>query len=686
MLSRTLRIIFCQLAVLLFFNGCKPTESAYAIIVGKDAATDGRVYLAHNTYATGEQMLNIYNKPSTDSTSRLLWFEFPGLCFSDSYLNGSGVGIAVVPSPGKHRRSESVKFHQLVNAAAGLASSAEKGASVLSESAAGAGIRVNATVLFADSAEGWLCRLTEDGQCSIVRVPDSATVYVRGNPASGQIETVRTEERHHRTDLCRHLLELVPENGITLLSNVFCFDPKHRPEKSGLVYVGFPGLAYGSQTAWTCGTTSPECCHRYATADEALEKHFTDTRHFSKRWPDHFYARYLHPEGNIDAVDHDYVVFVPKGVSDVYNDHFHVIDDPARGLLYAFWTQGSYEGADDMHIAFSRSQDGGLTWSEPGILAGSPDLVNPTRRAAWQQPMLSRSGRLYCLWNQETVVKSILCGPMWGMYSDDGGLTWSEPEESPLLLRADTDPADLSVPPTWCNWQRPVRLGEGGRFFTGSSRHGKAPYDSVNSCKVEFWQYENIDDDPEIRDIRISIFSNGRNSLSADSIKAEHNFVAGDGSAVEEASVVGLPDGRLFALMRSSVGFPVWSQSRDGGRTWDRPEILRMEDGTPVLHPRSPCPMYDVMGPEARSGRYVAFVHNSFDFDASSSYQLRGPLFRLDGVFDPESEQPVKFSLAGTFIPRESLNSMYSSYTPCEGGGILWFNDRKYYLFGKRID
>ena len=104
----------------------------------------------------------------------------------------------------------------------------------------------------------------------------------------------------------------------------------------------------------------------------------------------------------------DYVVFVPKQPrakekrdpsrpGDTYNDHFQVLSNPSNGMLYAFWTQASREADIDQHIAFSRSADKGVTWSDPVVLAGSPNKRNPALLASWQQPMLSKSGRLYCL-------------------------------------------------------------------------------------------------------------------------------------------------------------------------------------------------------------------------------------------------------------------------------------------------
>ena len=155
---------------------------------------------------------------------------------------------------------------------------------------------------------------------------------------------------------------------------------------------------------------------------------------------------------NIMLTNPDYVVFVPKQpmqmfqktdpheIGDCYNDHFQVLHDDARGLYYAFWTQASWEGAGDHHIVFSKSADGGKTWTEAVTLAGSERRAYKRMGASWQQPMLSKSGRLYCYWNQK--VRQGGCSELlYGFYSDDGGDTWSEPEpvcggSPPHLLRA----------------------------------------------------------------------------------------------------------------------------------------------------------------------------------------------------------------------------------------------------------
>lgn len=399
---------------------------------------------------------------------------------------------------------------------------------------------------------------------------------------------------------------------------------------------------------------------------------------------------------DIMVTDPDYVVYVPKQAKDKqlwdptmrgdsYNDHIQVLYDETRKLHYCFWTQSSSEGTGDQHIVLSRSLDDGTTWSEPVILQGSEKACNPRPIASWQQPMLSRSGRLYMLWNQQITGDKLHHGALFGAYSDDGGLTWSRPGDIPMP-RMDMDSPDPLIPAEWCNWQRPLRLGEGGRYIVGCSRHGQAPYDDRKCCRVEFWQFENIDDDPEIKDIRISYFNTNKDAFDISQIEGATNYGIKEGAAIEEAAIVGLPDGRLFAMMRSSVGSPVWSVSSDRGRTWSRPEILRFRDGgKPVLQPRSPCPLYDWAGPEAFSGKYFAIVHNTFDFSSNTAYQNRGPLYIIRGRFVPNAEQPIWFSEPELINPRLAENSYYTSYTNVGGKGVLWYNDLKYYVLGKEI-
>ncbi len=380
----------------------------------------------------------------------------------------------------------------------------------------------------------------------------------------------------------------------------------------------------------------------------------------------------------------DYVVFAPRAEldqrGDTYNDHFQVFDKP-DGRLFATWTQASKEGNKDQHIAFSHSEDKGLTWSYPVVLAGSECRLNPRPIASWQQPMVSRSGRIYLLYNQQIQGKTGLnqqhCGYMFGRYSNDDGKTWSDPQQVPMPLM-DTDKDDPTMPPDWVNWQRPLRLGKGGKYLVGMTRHAKVGPQKRYRSSVEFLQFENIDDNPEVKDIRISWFMSNDKVLSVES-----KF----GSTCEEASIVKLPNGRLFALMRTGAGHPYWTQSADDGVTWTQPQpLLDKDGGQPYLHPISPCPMYDWKGNEAASGHYFAFVHNTFDFNEKNAWQNRGPLYLIAGTFQAGAKQPIWFAEPKLFIDRPKGNSFYTSTTMVDGKCVLWYNDMKYYLLGKIID
>lgn len=380
---------------------------------------------------------------------------------------------------------------------------------------------------------------------------------------------------------------------------------------------------------------------------------------------------------------YDYVVFKPKmpksgkGLNpadrgDRYNDHFQVIYDSGKKTYYAFWTQASSESHIDQHIAFSKSTDGLNSWSEPVVLAGSENKRYPRLMASWQQPLLSKKGRLYLLWNQQVGAENIKDEEMYGTCSDDCGESWKVPQKVAKWPMAQF-PLNGAKHPRWCIWQRPLRLGPSGRFYVGVSHFGSM---------VSFLSYDNIDDNPGIPQMTFTNYQSG----DAKALRAPAIPGSTFSRKCDEASIVKLPDGRLFAIMRTKCGYICWSQSRDSGVTWDEPKLLKDENGKPYLHPCSPCPMYDFKGCEAGSGTYFALVHNTFDFKSNTAWQTRGPLYFIAGRFDADGEQPVRFGKPKLFAPRKFENSFYTSYTVDEGGqGILWFNDMKYYLLGRKI-
>ena len=378
----------------------------------------------------------------------------------------------------------------------------------------------------------------------------------------------------------------------------------------------------------------------------------------------------------------DYITFIPKiepeKIGDTYNDHFLVFDKP-NGMLFTVWTQATIEGAPDQHLVFSKSKDKGQTWSTPVVIAGSATINSGKPIASWGFPLVSSSGRIYILYNQFVMGKVSWnrqhTGIMAGIYSDDNGESWSNPEEIPMP-RTINDHEDESIPAEWVVWQKPLRLAVGGKYLVGMSRYLNPKFHSKYQTVTEYLRFENIDNDPSVQKIEISYFMN-------------NDKVVTYGSKCEEPSIVRLPDNRLFTLFRTTSGFPVWSVSEDEGENWSDPKPLLDKMGKPYQHPLSPCPLYDRKGGTAASGYYFAFIHNTPP-SQDNPYQPRGPLYLIAGHFVPDAEQPIEFGNPQLFINRPSTppygQSFYTSTTLINGKLILWYPDKKLFLLGKEID
>ena len=376
----------------------------------------------------------------------------------------------------------------------------------------------------------------------------------------------------------------------------------------------------------------------------------------------------------------DFVVYIPRvdpdKLGDCYNDHFQVFEG-VNGHLFATTCQATCEGALDQHVTFFRSDDLGKTWSEPKVLVGPATFGSLAPIASWGFAMVSKSGRIYVIYNQYQEGKVSTnrqhTGLMAGIYSDDLGETWSAPQLIPIP-RSTNDSPDKTIPPEWVVWQRPLRLGENDKYLVGVTRYVAPQYHHKYRTVAEFIRFENIDDDPEPENIETRWFMTNDQALHK-------------GTFCEEPSIVKLPDGRLFALMRTGIGSPCWSVSNDLGESWTQPEILLdRDDGKPFLQPVSPCPIYDWNGATAGSGYYYAFIHNKFDFNNSNPWQNRGPIYLIAGSYQAGARQPIWFGEPQLFVDRPAGNSFYTSTTQINGDSVLWYPDQKFYLLGRRID
>jgi hypothetical protein len=405
-------------------------------------------------------------------------------------------------------------------------------------------------------------------------------------------------------------------------------------------------------------------------------------------------------EFEIQRTKPDYVVYRPKSddgsTFDTGNEHFLVFDGP-DGSLMVVWTQSTFEGRPDQRIVFARSDDEGVTWTPPRVIAGAvPPQDGPM--CSWGFPLVSKSGRIYAVYGRHIGVNDIFghtTGLMGAVYSDDAGVTWSGEAIIPMQ-RSKWDHPDASIPSSWIVWQRPRRLSDGKhlagftRWVSAAVRHEPPVNDwTAAESVVEFMRFENIDDDPEPENIEIRWSASDDDALKAGF--PGHPEL----SVIQEPSTVTLPDGRLFTVMRSPRGNPFWSQSSDGGATWSDAAIMHETDhGPALLHPCSPCPIYPL-----DNNRYL-FMHHNHDgnFEQWGVYDTqehRRPIYVRVGEFRPDAAQPVWFSEPKLLMDNGGKRlgygkgrpdmAMYASFTNRNGVWVLWYPDRKFFLLGKRI-
>ena len=410
----------------------------------------------------------------------------------------------------------------------------------------------------------------------------------------------------------------------------------------------------------------------------------------------------IDPQTDWSRSNPDRLVYLPRGgdLNDTDNEHFLVYEAPAGDELLALWTQSSCEGQGDNHLVLSRSPDG-KTWSEPVRIAGTSPGGNE-KQASWGFLLISKTGRIYCFFTREVERFDNSrqgSGTMGCLVSDDNGHTWTEHDDIPMP-RNRFDHPDPAVPKNWIVWQKPIRDRK-GRWLAGYTQctsYAVTPAPEswwTTDSRSAFMRFENADEGPDPAELDISWLP-----VDHEGLEVPHRYYR-DLSTAQEPSVVLLPDGRLFTSMRTMEGHIWYSVSDDDGDTWRPPEVLRLcDDGAPLKHPLSCCPIYPV-----GEGLYMQMYHNNDGTVGPYSQYcrhwktnhlnfIRNPMFASIGVFRPDAHQPIHFSLPVKLLDTDGLPmgpkgtaeiATYTSMTLFKGERILWYPDRKYYLLGRII-
>jgi len=203
--SKVINIFFA--AILAVGSFASSASGCYAVVVGKDASTDGAVLLGHNEQNYGPRFLNfrkiprIEHKagemlkllggaeiPQVTESYAFLWSENPGTTYSDGYFNEWGVAVVSDGCPDKAEKLQNLEARgQLVKGGIGYmlrrliaerAKTAREGVKIAGELIERVGYPSSRTLVIADSKEAWLLSMSRGKHWVAQRVPDDAVVLL----------------------------------------------------------------------------------------------------------------------------------------------------------------------------------------------------------------------------------------------------------------------------------------------------------------------------------------------------------------------------------------------------------------------------------------------------------------------------------------------------------------------------
>ena len=203
--SKVVYIFFAALIAVSSF--ASSAIGCYAVIVGKDASTDGAVLLGHNEQNYGQRYLNFRKVPRVEHKAgemvrllggteisqvkesyAFLWSENPGTTYSDGYLNEWGVAVISDGCPDRAEELQKLEAQgQLVKGGIGYmlrrliaerAKTSREGVRIAGELIEQVGYPSSRTLIIADSKEAWLLSMSRGKHWVAQRVPDDAVVLL----------------------------------------------------------------------------------------------------------------------------------------------------------------------------------------------------------------------------------------------------------------------------------------------------------------------------------------------------------------------------------------------------------------------------------------------------------------------------------------------------------------------------
>lgn len=300
-----------------------------------------------------------------------------------------------------------------------------------------------------------------------------------------------------------------------------------------------------------------------------------------------------------------------------YCDQPYVVITKDGNWLCTFTTGKGIEGQLGQHVVASISTDKGKTWSDPPIDIEPAD--GP--QASWVMPLVVPSGRVYAFYDyngdridtlgDKKGIRADMLGWYVYKYSDDNGRTWSDKRyRLPVRVTAcdRTNDWQGKVQIMW-GIGKPVIVGPS--VFFGFTKLGRYMLDDGEGW---FFRSDNILTERDVEKIEWQMLPEGDHGIRAPEF----------GSVQEEHNLVGLSDGSLYCIYRTTTGYPCHVYSRDDGKTWTRPEhAVYTPGGRRIKNPRA-CPRLW----KTKSGNFLLWYHNH----SGKDFNDRNPAWVTGGV------------------------------------------------------
>ena len=288
-----------------------------------------------------------------------------------------------------------------------------------------------------------------------------------------------------------------------------------------------------------------------------------------------------------------------------YVDQPYVVITNDGNWLCVLTTGSGVEGEPGQHVVATISSDKGRTWSP---LIDIEPATGP--EASWVMPLKTPSGRVYAFYtyNRDNLRQVAGCnsprdarrvdtlGHYAYKYSDDHGRTWSsERYYIPMrLMRIDRE--NLYGGKVLFFWGVGKPIVDRGKVWFGFAKVGKwGNPGAMMGSQGCFMRSDNILTERDPGKIRWELLPDGDEGLRAPK-----------GPVSDEANLVALSDGSLYATYRTIDGYNCHAYSRDGGHTWTPPEYATYSPGgRRIKHSRAAN-----FVKKFSTGKYLLWYHN----------------------------------------------------------------------------